>query len=71
MLFRSVATVEIKGTIKGNVVSWLAKDVQVINGGTGGDNTGTISKDVAGDKIDFEWRQSNGKSGTFTLRLKP
>lgn len=61
----------VKGTINGNVVLWLAKNVQVVKGGTGGDNTGTSSKDVAGDRIDFEWSQSNGKSGTFTLRFTP
>src|SRR5262245_58782358 len=33
------------GTIKGNKVAWLAKDVQATKGGQGHDNTGIINGD--------------------------
>ena len=59
----------VEGTIKGAKVTWLAKDVQPIKGGSGGDNFGTISKDERGYRMDVEWKQANGKSGTSTLRL--
>lgn len=38
----------LNGTIGNNKVTWLAKDVQPVKGGTGGDNFGTISKDELG-----------------------
>ncbi len=59
----------VRGTINDGQVSWLAKDVQIIKGFTGGDNHGNISSDDNGYKLDVEWKQSNGKSGSFTLRL--
>ena len=54
---------EVTGVIKGNTISWLAKDVRVVSGSSGADNLGTIS----GHKIDFTWHDTNGGSGTFTL----
>jgi Domain of Unknown Function (DUF1080) len=61
----------IKGTIKDGKVTWLAKDDQPNKGSAGSDNYGTISQDVAGYKMYVDWRQSNGKTGNFTLRLNP
>lgn len=58
---------EIAGTVKSDKVSWLSKDIRAINGGAGGDNHGTITSGNDGDKIDFVWRDGNGKSGTFTV----
>jgi len=59
----------IRGTIKDGQVTWLAKGVQPIKGGTGGDNFATISKDENGYPMDVEWQQANGVSGTGTYRL--
>jgi hypothetical protein len=59
----------VKGTVNEGKVTWLAKDVQPIKGGIGGDNFGTISKDEEGYRMDVEWKQSNGVSGTGTYRL--
>lgn len=59
----------IKGTFRGGKVTWLAKDVQPIKGSAGGDNYGVISSDEEGYRMDVEWKQYNGKSGTFMLRL--
>ncbi|QDV68117.1 Serine/threonine-protein kinase PknE [Rosistilla carotiformis] len=59
---------EVHGKIAGNEISWLAKDVHVIVGKAGGDNTGTISQDGAGPRIDFRWSGPGAASGTFTLR---
>ncbi len=60
---------EVKGEVKGNKLSWLAKDARAVKGRAGGDNHGTIGRDENGDKIDFVWRDGDG-SGTFTLRLQ-
>jgi|GEM_PF-1034061 serine/threonine protein kinase/formylglycine-generating enzyme required for sulfatase activity/WD40 repeat protein len=60
---------EVKGTIKDDKVSWLAKDEKVITGHPGGDNYGTIVGDDGSAKIDFVWRMDNGSSGEFTLKL--
>ena len=62
---------EIVGEVKGDKVSWLAKNVRAARGNRGGDNTGTFGKDGDGPKIDFTWRSDAGGSGTFTLRLRP
>lgn len=59
----------IRGAIKNGQVTWLAKDVQPITGGVGGDNYGTISSDDVGYRMDVEWSQPNGVSGTGTYRL--
>ncbi|HEX4608693.1 MAG TPA: hypothetical protein VH092_10860, partial [Urbifossiella sp.] len=62
---------EVNGEIKGNRLSWYAKDVRVIKGDNpGGDHHGTIMVDKdAGFKIDIV--HGLGKvSGTFSLRLK-
>lgn len=61
----------VSGTVQGANVTWLAKDVQPIKGGTGGDNFGAISNDRAGFKMDVQWKQPNGKSGHQTYRLIP
>ena len=58
------------GVVKGNKVAWYAKDVRQSKGKVGGDNHGTISSDSTGYKIDFVWRQDDGASGHFTLRLQ-
>jgi serine/threonine protein kinase len=60
---------EVTGTINDGTLSWLAKDVRAIRGRVGGDNHGTIRSDESGDEIDFVWRDDNGASGTFILRL--
>lgn len=59
----------VTGTIRDGKISWMAKDVRVIRGSAGGDNHGTLGSDEVGDKIDFVWRNDNGSSGTFSLRL--
>ena len=59
----------VRGTVRDEQVSWLGKDDTPIKGFAGGDNYGTISKDENGYRMDVDWRQSNGESGTFTLRL--
>ena len=60
---------EVKGIIKNGQFSWLAKDVIAIAGGPGGDNTGTITRDKDGDRIDLVWRlPSTGQTGAKTLR---
>lgn len=62
---------EVTGTIKGNRLSWYAKDVRVVKGDNpGGDNHGTIIIDKnEGFRIDFV--HGLGKvSGTYSLRLK-
>jgi len=54
---------EVSGTVKGDTISWLAKDVRATSGGPGGDTFGTIR----GGTIDFTWRDSTGGSGKFSL----
>lgn len=65
-VIRDTVVREITGTVTGDRISWLAKDVKNIKGNAGGDNVGT----VAGDRIDFTWRGPGTRSGAFTLRLK-
>lgn len=59
---------EVKGSVQGGKLQWLAKDVTAHNGGRGGDNFGTLSQDDKGPKLDFTWVQ-NGNGGAFTLRM--
>jgi len=59
---------EVKGSVKGEKLQWLGKDVTALNGGRGGDNFGTLSQDDKGPKLDFTWVQ-NGNGGAFTLRM--
>jgi hypothetical protein len=62
------ATAEVAGEIKGNKISWLAKDARAISVDPGGDNFGTIN----GNRIDFTWRRrDNSFSGKFTLVRVP
>ena len=61
---------EVTGTIKDGKLSWFSKDVRVIKGDRGGDNSGTITRDDAGDMIDFEYRGADGTGGSYTLRLR-
>jgi hypothetical protein len=56
----------VNGTIKGNKVSWQAKDVRAVKGGVGGDNYGTIAVNT----INFVWQEDKGGSGKFTLSLR-
>ncbi len=61
------------GAIKGDQVSWLAKDVRVVKGAAwnGSDQFGTITSDKDADKIDVVWRNAvSGKTGTFTLHRR-
>ena len=48
---------EVTGPITGDKISWLAKDVNPIKGGPGGDNFGTIK----GNQIDFKFTGNDGK----------
>jgi hypothetical protein len=58
----------LKGTIKDKQISWLAKDTRDIQGGpVDRDYTGTIMTDKDGDRIDFVWRDSNGRSGSVAF----
>lgn len=59
---------EVKGSVKGEKLQWLGKDVIAHNGGRGGDNFGTLSQDDKGPKLDFTWVQ-NGNGGAFMLRM--
>ncbi len=54
---------EVGGPVKGNTISWLAKDVHAISGNQGGDNFGTIN----GDKIAFVYGKDGKTEGSFTL----
>lgn len=59
---------EVRGTVKGNSLFWLAKDVRSLgNSRPGGDNFGTIRQDSEGLVMDFQWKDSDGSSGSFTL----
>lgn len=61
---------DVTGVVKGDRLSWLAKDVRAIKGEVGGDNFGTISMDGStGDRIDFVYGLGKA-SGTFSLRLE-
>jgi hypothetical protein len=53
----------VAGTIKDGNISWLARDVQAVKGGAGGDKHATID----GDAIHFP--QQGRSSGAFTLKL--
>ncbi len=57
---------EVTGPTAGNKISWLAKDVNPIKGGPGGDNFGTIT----GDKIDFKFTGNDGKVARVGYTLK-
>ena len=60
---------ELSGHVRGNQISWLAKDVRAVRGGQGGDNVGTI----VGDKIDLTWDNNDGKgvhSGVTLSQVK-
>ncbi len=59
---------EVTGEVKGDSVSWLAKDARAFRGSAGGDNSGVFGKDRNGSKIDFTWRSANGAHGSYTLR---
>lgn len=63
---------QIRGTIKGNQVQWLAKDVRASKGGPGADNFGIIKSNNGSYRIEFTWGMgTDGKSGgSFTLYLK-
>ncbi len=60
----------VSGTVKDGKISWLAKDVQAIRGGVGGDNQATITSDKDGPLLDFTYRVKGGSGGAFQLRLK-
>ncbi len=60
----------VSGTVKDGKISWLAKDVQVIRGGAGGDNQATLTSDKDGPLLDFTFRDKDGSGGAFQLRLK-
>jgi hypothetical protein len=59
---------KLSGKVKDGKVSWLAKDV-IASGDPGGDNLGIIGSDKDGDKIDFEWANTKGVNGTYSVRL--
>jgi tetratricopeptide (TPR) repeat protein len=63
---------QIRGTMKGNQVQWLAKDVRPIKGGAGSDNSGMIKSHYGSYRIEFTWGTgTDGKSGgSFTLYLE-
>ncbi|EMI53061.1 family 16 glycoside hydrolase [Rhodopirellula sallentina] len=59
---------EVRGTVKNDRISWLAKDVHPVGENRqGGDNLGTIRHAPNGVVIDFMWKGPNG-SGEFALR---
>jgi hypothetical protein len=60
----------VTGTVKDGKISWLAKDVQAIKGGIGGDNQATLSSDKDGPLLDFTFREKDGTGGAYQLRLK-
>lgn len=62
---------ELKGTIKGEALQWLGKDVTALKGTRGGDNFGTLSQDGKGPKLDVKWKDKDGNGGDFTLRMAP
>jgi hypothetical protein len=62
---------EVKGSVKGEKLQWLANDVTAHKGARGGDNFGTLSQDGKGPKLDFKWKDRDGNGGDFTLRLVP
>jgi len=55
----------IKGTVKGNRVTWFSQDVKATKGDQGGDNDGVVN----GDQIDFTFTARKG-TGKFTLRRR-
>jgi hypothetical protein len=59
---------EIKGTVNGEKLEWLSKDVTAHKGSRGGDNFGKLSQDSQGPKLDFTWKDDKGNSGEFVLR---
>ena len=61
----------VTGTADTKSLNWKATDVVVYGGkGPGGDNAGTIHKDENGYRIDFQWKDSRGNGGKYTLRPK-
>lgn len=60
---------DVSGNIRNDKLSWLAKNVRVVKGRAGGDNHGTVIAENTSHKIDFVWRDENGATGNFTLRL--
>jgi hypothetical protein len=59
---------EIKGSVKGEKIGWLAKDVTALSGKAGGDNAGVLTADGKGPRLDFTWTGANGTGGQFVLR---
>ena len=62
---------EVKGSVKGEKLQWLGDDVTAHKGARGGDNFGTLSQDGKGPKLEFKWKDRDGKGGEFTLRMVP
>jgi hypothetical protein len=54
---RSEIIREVTGTIGGNEIKWLARDVIAVRGGQGGDNFGAIH----GEEISISWSVNGGK----------
>jgi hypothetical protein len=59
---------EIQGTVSGEKLQWISKNVTAHKGARGGDNSGKLSQDSQGPKLDFMWKDDNGNSGEFVLR---
>ena len=60
----------VTGIVKNGKIGWLAKDVNMVVGDNKGSNyDGTLTRDMDGDKIIFEYNASNDSKVTFTLRL--
>jgi hypothetical protein len=59
---------EIQGTVAGEKLEWLSKDVTAHKGSRGGDNSGKLSQDEEGPRLDFTWKDDTGNSGEFVLR---
>ncbi len=58
----------VAGTVKGNEVSWLARNVTRVSGTAGADNFGKLVRDESGDRIEFRWQDESQNSGVFELR---
>ena len=71
-VFGNGRTIERKilGTVSDGKIAWLAKDVIAVKGGPGGNNSGTITQDKDGFRIDGTW-QDGQASGEFVLRRQP
>jgi hypothetical protein len=66
-LGKATPRVDVEGVIRGNEISWLAKDAHPLDGDAGGDNIGTI----AGRQINVTWHRPDAVSGTYRLTLLP